>query len=93
MLHRVEHLLRAEFPSLAHAGHEKRGPGHALHAAGDHALGVTGADRLSCQGDSLQARAADFIDRQCRRRCAAVLAAARLAGREPAPARPVTRSP
>ena len=93
VLHRVEHLLAAELPSLAGTGQQKRRPGHVLHAAGDDALGIAGANGLRRQGHGLQSRAANFVDRQRCHGRRQTRAQRRLPAREPVPSRPATRSP
>src|SRR5438445_9931033 len=61
--HGVDGFLIAVLPTAPRAEQQEWRPAHALHAAGDYDIGVSGADGLGRQHDRFQARAAYFVHR------------------------------
>ncbi|MNX55766.1 hypothetical protein D3C86_865390 [compost metagenome] len=62
MDHRVDHLNGSHAGAPAGVGHEVRGRGHVLHAAGDDDVGVSEQDGLDAEVHRLEARTADLVD-------------------------------
>jgi hypothetical protein len=59
----VKESVVAVFLASAMLRHQERRVRHALHAASDDDIGFVGKERLARHGDSLQARAAHFVER------------------------------
>ena len=59
----VENLDRAVLVALAGLGQQVRGVGHRLHAPGHDHVELARGDELVGEGDRVQARQADLVDR------------------------------